>query len=186
MATVWLHACIGSALVPVALAQQTPVEYQMKAAYLAKIPNFVQWPNREAANTANSSDVIRLCVVGSYAFGTLLAQEGNRAASTGKRMQVQWIHKTVDLRGCQIIFVSRSERSSYERTLNAAKGMNALTVGETDGFLEAGGILELNFENDTLKLHVNLEAAQASQLKLDARLLAMATRVIREKEHSGT
>lgn len=101
-------------------------------------------------------------------------------------MEVRWMHKELELKGCQIIFVSRSEERRYGKILESAKGTNAPTVGETDGFLQAGGIVELNFENDTLKFEVNLTAARAANLKLDSRLLAMAKRVIREKEQTGT
>ena len=110
---------------------------------------------------------------------------GRQQDSRGKRIEVQSVGRPAELKGCQIIFVSGSSRSNYEKALTASRGMNALTVGERDGFLEAGGILELNYEKDTLKFKVNLDAAQASQLKLDARLLAMAQRVIREKGQSG-
>jgi hypothetical protein len=181
-----LLVCPECKLVPSACGQETTEEYRVKAVYLRKISDFVQWPAAEGAKAKDASEVVRLCVVGSYAFGALLAQEAGRATLSGKKMEVLWTHKELDFKGCQIIFVSRSENKNYAKILEAAKGMKALTVGETGGFLDAGGIVELNYESDALKFEVSLAAARQAQLRLDARLLAMARRVIRDKEPAGT
>jgi hypothetical protein len=60
-----------------------------------------------------------------------------------------------------------------------------LTVGDDEGFLEAGGILELIRTGNTLQFAVNLPAAKNAGLKFDARLLSLAQRVLTEKEAAG-
>ncbi len=135
-----LLVCLELTLIPLASAQVTTEEYRVKAVYLRKIPDFVQWPTMEGSKARAASTAMRLCVVGSYAFGALLAQEAGRATLSGKKMEVLWIHKELEFKGCQIIFVSRSEDKRYGKILETAKGLNALTVGETDGFLAAGAI----------------------------------------------
>ena len=79
----------------------------------------------------------------------------------------------------------RSEVSRYSKILDLLKGTNILTVGETPGFLEAGGMVLLSYQDDNLQLDVNLSAARAAQLKLDSRLLSLAKRVIKDKEQAG-
>ena len=41
-----IHGCMGATLLPRAFAQRVSMEYQLKAAYLTKLSNFVQWPKR--------------------------------------------------------------------------------------------------------------------------------------------
>ena len=42
---------------------------------------------------------------------------------------------------CQILFVGQSEKRRMHAVLEAVQGDSILTVGETDGFLAAGGVL---------------------------------------------
>lgn len=180
-----IQACIGCLLALPANCQPSNTEYRLKASYLMAIADFVQWPVTDEAKAANPQSALRLCVIGSYEFGAMLGQEASRAGNRSHRIEVRWVHNEKELKGCQIIFVSQSEIRNYGKILNATKGTPALTIGETDKFLDAGGIVELAFEKDTLKFKINLEAAHTSQLRLDARLLAMAHLVIREKSQAG-
>jgi len=45
--------------------------------------------------------------------------------------------------------------------------------------------VELSFEHDRLRMEVNLVAARSANLKVDARLLAMAKRVVTEHSTPG-
>jgi YfiR/HmsC-like len=165
-------------------AQNVSPEYRSKAAYLNKIPGFVQWPDTPQLPFQGDS-AFRLCVYGDYSFGFTLAQVAGETRVAGRPIRVHWIHKEQELRSCHLIFVSRSEAKHYERILDAVKGSNSLTVGETSGFLEAGGMLELQFENNGLWIAINLVAVQRAGLKMDARLLALAKRVVTAQEIPG-
>ncbi len=163
-----------------ARAQSTTSEYQLKAEYLAKVFDFVQWP--EGSSSKRS---VQICVLGDYSFGTVLSQEAARAILTGRRIKVSWVRKEKDLNGCDVIFVSYSEERRYEQILQTLQGGNALTVGETEGFLNAGGMVALSYQRERLQFDVNLDATRAAQLKIDSRLLSMARHVIRERYQPG-
>lgn len=173
MAILLLIVCAAGIWIPQARGQEGALEYRLKAIYLSRIPEFVQWPVSGGTNEPGVAGITHLCVVGSYNFGAALAQEAARASLSRKKMELNWIRKGLDLTSCEIVFVSVSGKKSYGRILQAASGTNALTVGEGGGFLEAGGMLELSFENNALKFEVNLAATRMTQLRLDARLLAM-------------
>ncbi len=158
-------------------SQAVSQEYQMKARYLRKIPSFVEWPP-SAANTSKAA--FQMCTLGDYPFRTRLAQEVGSVTVSGRRIALRWVHKEQKLDGCEVIFFSRSEAKHYGKILEGLKGKSVLTVGESEGFLEAGGMVELSFENDRLQMEVNLVAARNANLKVDARLLAMAKRVVTE------
>jgi hypothetical protein len=158
-------------------SQAVSQEYQMKARYLRRIPSFVEWPP-SAANTSKA--VFQMCTLGDYPFRTRLAQEVGSVTVSGRRIALRWVHKEQKLDGCEVIFFSRSEAKHYGKILEGLKGKSVLTVGESEGFLEAGGMVELSFENDRLQMEVNLVAARSANLKVDARLLAMAKRVVTE------
>jgi hypothetical protein len=55
-----------------------------------------------------------------------------------------------------------------------------LTVGETAGFLDAGGIIDFLLEDNKLRFEVNLDTAESADLKIGSRLLVLAQRVVGE------
>lgn len=163
-------------------SQALSQEYQLKAKYLRTIPSFVEWP----PNAANSSrSTFQLCTVGAYPFGVGLAREVQGVSVGGRRIELRWVHKEQELDGCAMVFFSRSEEKRYGEILEGLRGKSVLTVGESEGFLEAGGMVELSFANDRLQLAVNLVAARSASMKVDARLLAMAKRVVTERSTPG-
>jgi hypothetical protein len=121
-------------------------------------------------------------VRGDFSFGTSLAELARGASPHGRTVEVRWVHKDQELRNCHIVFVSRSESGRYAKLLQALEGTNVLTVGETEGFLGAGGAISLSSQRDTLQFEVNLPAANSAHLKISSRLLALARRVVTSTE----
>lgn len=152
-------------------------EYLWKANFLAKSASFVEWQSDSPLRTANS---FRWCVYGNFSFGTALAEVTRDLVVDGKRAEVKWVHKEAELAGCQIVFVSRSEEKHYAKILDASRPGRALTVGETATFLDAGGMVALLMDGKTPQFEVNLEPVTASKLKLSARMLSLARRVVNQ------
>jgi YfiR/HmsC-like len=156
-------------------------QYQLEANFLAMAPNFVEWPG-DASTRANTD--FRICVFGAYPFGTVLAEQTRAETVHGKRVVVKWVHQLEILKGCQIVFVSRSQQKRYGKALEALQGESALTVGETQSFVEAGGMVSLDSSAAGLQIDVNLAAAERAHLKISSRLLVLAHRVIGRGEGS--
>jgi len=53
-----------------------------------------------------------------------------------------------------------------------------LTVGETGGFLKAGGMINFVTENGKVRFEVAPATAQKAGLKMSSQLLTMATRLV--------
>jgi hypothetical protein len=171
---------LGAVLPLEATQDSTSSEYAWKANFLAKSASFVDWPADSPTTVAGT---FRWCVFGTYSFGTSLAEFTRDVTVNGKHSEVKWIHKEAELGSCQIIFVSRSEEKRYAKVLDAARTGRGLTVGETPGFLDAGGMVSLLMDGSTPGFEVNLEAVQAARLKMSSRLLALARRVV---NHAAT
>ena len=157
----------------------TPQEFQHKAHFLANIPSFVEWP--ESAFTSPQAPVT-ICVLGESQLVFVLAETTRGMTLHGRSVEIRWAAKEGQLRGCQIIFVSRSQSRRYAQILNNISRGGVLTVGESPDFLNAGGIVTLDFQNQTLQFEVNLQAAEIASLKISSRLLALARRVLAKNE----
>ena len=97
---------------------------------------------------------------------------------------MRWVRRDEEVRNCQILFVSESEAKKYAQLLRIAQGLSILTVGETNDFLGAGGMLSFVFQDGTLQFEINLAAANAAQLRVSSRLLVLARRVLNNPESS--
>jgi len=179
MATICLGLSLGAEML---VAQgMVSTEYQDKAVFLSQFPNFIEWP--DGAFVVPKSPFV-ICVFGDFSFGTSLAEATRKETFHGRKLEVRWVRKTPELRACQILFVSHSEAARYGQVFAAVVNQQVLTVGETSGFLQAGGAVCFSFENEVLQFEVNLAAASGAGLKMNSRLLALAKRVVNSPEAS--
>ena len=160
----------------------TPVEYRIKANFLATFPSFIEWPEN-AFSSAQAPFVV--CVVGDFRFGTALAESARHAPVLGRRIEIRWVRQNLQLRNCHILFISNSEANRYVKILQIVQGAGTLTVGETPGFLDLGGMLSFSYQKESLQFEVNLSAANKAHLRISSRLLVLARRVLGNPESSN-
>jgi hypothetical protein len=179
-----LAAVTASTLSVATIAQEyVPSQSRSKAAFVAVFPSFVDWPDG-AFNSPDSP--LTTCVLGDFRFGTTLADVSRDSAPHGRRIEVRWIHSDQQIRGCHILFVSRSELARYSKVIAIVQGTSTFTVGETTDFVTAGGMLSIVFEHDAIQFEVNLASAREAHFRVSSRLLALAHRVVEQTESSKT
>ncbi len=155
--------------VPVAGAQE--LEYQLKAAFLFNFVKFVEWP---ADAFAGEKSPLTICVYGADPFGGTLDNLVRGESVAGRGLIVQRPESSADLRDCHVLFVSRSERSRLGEVLPRVQGKPVLTVGDTDGFLKAGGVINFVLEENKVRFVIEPEAAERNRLKISSKLLRLA------------
>lgn len=166
-----LKGMILGLLLATAAQGQSAEEYRVKAAFLLNFARFVEWPPQEFKST---TDPIAICVVGQNPFGSSLEE-----AVTGKRVEgrtflVRQLSIGQPVSGCQLLFVSSSERNRLHAILAEIKIDGVLTVGETDTFASEGGMINLKIEAGRVRLQVNVEAAEEAKLRISSALLSLA------------
>lgn len=159
---------------PAARAQETASEYDVKAAFLYNFTKFVEWPSWAFHDDRST---VRLCVLGDDPFGGSLGEiaEGEVA---GRRVTVLRARSMGTPAGCQILFVSRSERGRLPAILREVRDAPVLTVGDTGGFLEHGGIVNFVLDGTKVRFEISQEAAERAGIRISSRLLRLATRVV--------
>ena len=150
-------------------------EYEAKAAFLFNFVKFVEWPSNAFAD--DSSPLI-IGVVGDDGSSGLIEQIINGKTANGRRLVVKRFANFRALTYCHMVFVRSSERDRTRQTLVAA-GPGALTVGESEGFAQGGGVINFTIVDGKLRLEINQTSAERAGLKISAKLLSLA-RVIRK------
>ncbi|RLJ19314.1 DUF4154 domain-containing protein [bacterium endosymbiont of Escarpia laminata] len=160
-------------LSPLQLIAAPPnAEYKLKAALVYKLSKFVEWP---ASSGADKSGRFGICVLGEDVFGSALdALEQRKAA--GRTVRIRRFTQSESIGdSCQVVFISKSKRPFMGAILQKLKGRPILTLGDTEGFAEQGGIIEFTRGKKRIGFLINLESARRSGLKIAAPLLDLAT-----------
>ena len=154
-------------------ARQRASEYQLKAAFLYNFTKFIDWPGESVRSLT-----FQICVLGQNPFGSELTQLTDGKVIEGHPVQVLIVTNYHLARSCQVVFISASENAHMKEILSALRGRSVLTVGDSQGFVDAGGMIELLVEDERMRFEVNLHAANEARLKISAKLLSLAKAVL--------
>jgi hypothetical protein len=147
-------------------------EAQVKAVLLYNFAKFVDWPDK--VFVAPDAPV-NLCVYGADASAFAIALrtlEGKQAR--GRVVVVRTGVRQEGLRDCQVLFVPGQRERWLPEILAAAHALNILTVGETQGFADSGGIIGFVAVGDHQGFEINVAAARSANLKISSQLLKLA------------
>jgi hypothetical protein len=156
---------------------QTPAfrEYEVKAAFLYHFAQFVEWPE-ETFKDANS--LLTYCTIGDDPFRGSLDASLNGRTLGARSFRALHFKQPQDIQGCQVLFVGAEQKKFLPAILASVKGKSVLTVGESERFVQDGGMIGFVLEENKIRFEINLEAAQKAKLKISSRLLALAKSVI--------
>ena len=146
-------------------------EYQVKAAFLVNFARFVEWPS-QAFGGANDPFVFG--VYGKDLFGAALDQAVLGKTIDGRPAVIRRTSDPSALRSCQVVFVPASEMSHFREVSASLGNLSVLLVGETEGFAEAGGVINFILENERVRFEVSPPAAARAHLKISSKLLQLA------------
>jgi hypothetical protein len=158
-------------------AQSTDEEYRVKAAFIFHFAQLVDWPQETQTGEANS---LFLCTIGEDPFQGALESTIAGKAVGNKIIRVRHLGSAEDMQACQILFFGRAQSKHIPTLLANLHNAPVLTVGESAGFLGAGGMICFVLDQNNVRFGINLDAAEAAKLKIGSRLLLLAQTVIGE------
>jgi hypothetical protein len=158
-----------------AAARVAVSDYEVKAAYIFNLAQFVTWP---AAAFEASRSPMHLCVVDSETFGAVLAKTVENEVANGHPLVVDAVRSADTLQRCHIVFVPAASNDA-PAVIRGTAGRAVLTVGETATFLADGGIVRFVVIGDRVRFDINVRPATASGLSVSSRVLQVARYVQR-------
>jgi hypothetical protein len=172
----WLAAALLLSLAlagPQALAQAPARDSAVKAAFLYKFGSFVEWP---AAVFKTPQDPLVIGVAGDEAVAEELDQLAAGRNVEGRPLKIRTLREGEAPAGVHVLFIG-SLRPQKLRELVAAAAGPVLVVTQQDGALQAGSVINFVADGARVRFDASLAAADARDLKLSARLLAVARTV---------
>jgi len=150
-------------------------EYRVKAAFLYKFGEYVEWPSDPVQRTDNS---LVIGVIGADALADHLAQLVVGRSVNGRPVSVRKMRRGEPLDTVQLLFIGRSENDRLAGHLAAARGHPVLTVTESDQGLSAGSMVNFVIVDDKVRFDIALPAVEEGNLRISARLLSVARKVM--------
>lgn len=148
-----------------------PKQYQVKAVFLYNFTQFVEWP---PAVFADDDAPLIVGILGEDPFGTYLQEVINGEQSNGQPLSIRRFETGEEIEECHVLFINLPDPDQIAQTLENLRGKHILTIGDQEGFLQAGGMIQFISVNDKVHFQINPEASSAADLKISSKLLRVA------------
>lgn len=156
-------------------------EDALKLAFTYNIARFVTWPARDTGEAS----AFRLCVMGRDAYRIASENLGSRRVGA-LPISVVAVERPADAAGhCDLLYLAGLVDGGADAFVGEVDADPVLTVSDTPGFAELGGIVELTRRSDRVAMRINVAASRRAGLTISSQLLSLATLVANEAEGEG-
>jgi len=154
-------------------AQTAATEASLKAAFLYKFPGYVEWP---PAAFASPDAPLVIAISGADDVAAELERLVPGRNINGHAVVVRRVRED-SLRGVHVLFVGRGDPAA-RAVVDGGRQQGALVVTETERGLELGSAINFVPLDERIAFDVSLPNAERAGLRISARMLAVARRVV--------
>ena len=167
----WL-AVLGLAVAswPAALPAEELLELKLKAAFVYNFARLTTWP---AAAFGDPAAPLQACILEQDPVAPALQDAFAGKAVDGRPLTVRRLAGSSGWESCHIAYLGAGSAELTREILRALAGRSVLTVHE-QGAAQPNGVIRLFPADRKLRFEVNQAAAEQAQLRLNARLMALA------------
>lgn len=151
---------------PLPAGAQASTEAALKARLTLSLTRFAQWPG-------GGGETLRLCVAQRDAAIAQAFAEADGLVVNSRRIQV---FKAPPVAGCHVLFIHASAERAAD-LIRATANAPVLIVGDADGTLAMGAMVEFVPVNDSIRFDVNMAAVRQAQLAVSSQVLKLARQV---------
>jgi hypothetical protein len=166
---------VASLVLAPAMAQSAsaPTAAAVKAAFLYKFGNYVEWPNTVFRKP---DDPLVVGVMGDDAVLANLEQLVTGRLAGSHPVRVRRVRDDEPIDGVHILYVAPASEAKVREALRRARGP-VLPVTDLPGGLELGAAVNFLFDDGKVRFEASQRAAEQRGLRLSSRLLAVAQTV---------
>lgn len=145
-------------------------EQHLKAAFVFRFPQFVTWP----PVSTSGRNTLEICVAGSATAGALRDLTSGESLN-GRQFVVRENPAEQSLQSCHVLMVAGRQQS--RAMMARAATLPILTVGDSETFLDDGGIIQLKLVDRRVRFEISMPAASRAGITLSSQLLRLAANV---------
>lgn len=159
-------------LAPLAQAQRQAPEPELKAAILANMLLFVDWP----AQGVQAPNRLTVCYLDAGPVAVALDQLNGKVLK-GKPLNVVRVDPAM-IGGCHALYVSPLDVANLPRVVSNLRASGILLVGDSPGFLQRGVMLNLEIDGGRVVFDIDLRSVRQAGLTVSSKVLRLARQVL--------
>jgi hypothetical protein len=144
------------------------VEQKIKAGLIYNFLKYTAWP--AMADQAP----LTVCLLGGDPFDGHLGPLAGRTVNQ-HTIEVRSIRTVAEADACATLILHQNEGASWAQVRKSLAGKDVLTIADFDGFANAGGMIEFARTDERIGVKVNVDAIARTRLRVEERLLKLAT-----------
>ena len=145
-------------------------ESALKAAFIYKFASFVEWP---AGTFTRPDQPLVIAVSGDETIAADLEQQVAGRTVEGRPVVIRRVGDNAAATGAHIVFFSERREARLREAIEAVTGP-VVIVTEQPNALRLGSVINFSSEGARVRFSASISTAEARNLKLSARLLAVA------------
>lgn len=151
----------------------TPVEYQIKGAFLFNFAQFTEWPT-SAFPSQNTPFVIG--ILGENPFSSFLEEFLKEEVIRGHPVVLRQFqtHDDIDIEKVHLLFIHRKHEISPSDLLALSAEKKILTVSDAPEFTRRGGVIRFFQDDNKVRFEINLRVASEANLLFSSKVLRLA------------
>lgn len=165
----------NSVLAQPASVESPEVVTQVKAAYLYKFGNYIEWP---ATSFDSPRSPIRIGVVGASQLSKVLKLLVVGRTVNGRSMEVLDLRSDDPVAGLHILFIGSLSEERLKKVLLGVSGRPILTVTDSEQTFALGSMINFVMVDGKLRFDVAPTSAGPAGISISARLMTAARKVI--------
>jgi hypothetical protein len=150
---------------------QSATPREVKAAFMYNFARFTEWP---IDAFVSESAALVIGVAGDEALRRNVDNVVRGKFAGSRALKTQHVKNPRDMAGIQMLYIGATAASRTEEFVQALNGEPVLTVGEVDGFIEKGGMINFLIADNRLRFEIGWNATEHSRLKVSSRVLTLA------------
>ncbi len=153
-------------------------EYKIKAEFLERFTRFIEWP--ADSTVSDLSSPFSICVIGKSPYGSYLEELADAVKIHKKEITLIEISSVDHAQGCNLLFISDSEKANLSAILTYTAHKPILTVSDSPGFAERGVLINFYEDAGFVRFEINTMSVQRSGLRFSSRLLKLGRLIDQE------
>jgi len=150
------------------------LEYRVKATYLYKLAEFIEWPD---ASFASPSAPLEICVVGINPFDAVLATAAWARQIRNHPVVVRHLPEMDDSVACHVMYIAGSPQQPVAGILERVRGKPVLSVTDDANDPDSRGVVHFVLHENKVRFAIDDALAAQGGLRINARVLDLAVSV---------
>jgi len=146
----------------------------LKASYLVNFLEFVTWD--QLPNKGHTIGVLNSEGVASRIKAISLGRIGDLK---NRQIRVEHFSQAKEISKVSLLFIARGNQMQWAELVELSEKQNFILIGEEDGFLEAGGVIQFVTVNNRIRFKINSKQAKKIGVSMSSKLLSLAKEVKR-------